>query len=97
MISFSLPAKPNAWAGIGMGEAEPRRPMQRRPQGRIFDLTNVSKIRIISASFRGEAEGREPGIHNPRLWLWIPGSPTQASFSLRKLGCVRRPGMTEFD
>src|SRR5712691_12622602 len=25
-------------------------------------------------SFRGEAEGREPGIHNPGLWLWIPGS-----------------------
>ena len=64
-----------------MGEAEPRRPMQRRPQGRIFDLTNVSKIRIISASFRGEAEGREPGIHNPRLWLWIPGSPTQQVYA----------------
>jgi hypothetical protein len=31
--------------------------------------TNVSEIRIISLSFRGEAEGREPGIHNPGLWL----------------------------
>jgi hypothetical protein len=25
-------------------------------------------------SFRGEAEGREPGIHTHRRWLWIPGS-----------------------
>jgi hypothetical protein len=31
----------------------------------------------------GRAARREPGIHNPRLWLWIPGP-----------ALTRRPGMT---
>jgi hypothetical protein len=29
-------------------------------------------------SFRGPSEAREPGIHNPRQWLWIPGPALQA-------------------
>jgi len=31
----------------------------------------------------GRAVRREPGIHKPRLWLWIPGP-----------ALTRRPGMT---
>jgi hypothetical protein len=27
------------------------------------------------ASFRGAREAREPGIHDPALGLWVPGSP----------------------
>ena len=30
-------------------------------------------------SFRGPSEAREPGIHNPNSWLWIPGSPLRAA------------------
>ena len=30
------------------------------------------KRAVAKLSFRGAAEGREPGIHNPESWLWIP-------------------------
>jgi len=37
----------------------------------------------FSVVIPGCAARRRPGIHNPGLWLWIPGSPSG------------RPGMTE--
>ena len=58
-------------------------------QGQLFQASERPSWRV---SFRGEAtrigasrrpSGREPGIHNHRLGLWIPGSRLMA-----------RPGMT---
>ena len=41
----------------------------------------------------GRAERREPGIHNPKRWLWIPGS--LATLGPRNdSGEVGRVGMT---
>jgi hypothetical protein len=35
---------------------------------------SMKAITFSQSSFRGAAEGREPGIHNLGRWLWIPGS-----------------------
>jgi hypothetical protein len=32
----------------------------------------------LDSSFRGAGEAREPGIHNLRRWLWIPGPALRA-------------------
>jgi hypothetical protein len=37
----------------------------------LFDILN--RIVALASSFRGASETSEPGIHNPRPWLWIPG------------------------
>src|SRR5262249_35863645 len=34
---------------------------------------------IRSLSLRGPSAAREPGIHNHRPWLWIPGSPLRGA------------------
>jgi hypothetical protein len=41
--------------------------------------SSVSEVEPYEVSFRGEAEGREPGIHNPGPWSWIPGSPLRSA------------------
>ena len=33
---------------------------------------------VEAPSFRGASEAREPGIHTPQQWLWIPGSRANA-------------------
>ena len=34
---------------------------------------DVALTTILSAVIPGRRASVEPGIHNPRLWLWIPG------------------------
>ena len=68
-----------------------RRPDQAHPDGAVPGdhalaavddgaLSFVAWRQISASSFRGPSAAREPGIHNHRLGLWIPGST--------------RPGMT---
>ena len=48
----------------------------KQPVGRYrFDRS----FPIHRSSFRGPSEAREPGIHNPGLWLWIPGAPLRGA------------------
>jgi hypothetical protein len=43
--------------------------------GKVEGAPRVSNNRGDDArSFRDARNVREPGIHNPELWLWIPGS-----------------------
>jgi len=44
---------------------------------------HISGTTILSAVIPGRRASGEPGIHNPRLWLWIPG-----------LRLAAHPGMT---
>jgi hypothetical protein len=38
-----------------------------------FSWAGIAACGSSQPSFRGAAEGREPGIHNLGRWLWIPG------------------------
>jgi hypothetical protein len=40
---------------------------------------SMKPIASSQSSFRGAAEGREPGIHNLGRLLWIPGAPLGTS------------------
>jgi hypothetical protein len=42
-------------------------------------IDSMKPITSNAWSFRGTAKGREPGIHNPGRWLWIPGSPLRGA------------------
>ena len=48
----------------------------------VLQFQNSNPMGVIP----GRAVRREPGIHKPRLWLWIPGP-----------ALTRRPGMTTVD
>ena len=58
--------------------------LRRDPQTDEWRRANDRSAGIApSSSFRGPSVAREPGIHIPKQWLWIPGSRLTA-----------RPGMT---
>src|SRR3954463_10712400 len=50
---------------------------------------------ILAAVIPGCASWRRPGIHNPRSWLWIPGS--LASLAPRNDGDTLRSGASAVD
>ncbi len=60
--------RPAAHPGAGQGDqgARTRRHQERRP--------DADQVTAPTTSHSGARRRREPGIHNPRRWLWIPGS-----------------------
>jgi hypothetical protein len=51
----------------------------------------VSKVGIVSAVIPGV---REPGLHQPPPWLWIPGPALTRRPGMTARWLTRRPGMT---
>src|SRR2546423_15605072 len=55
---------------------------------------NTSAAILKFESYRrhsGARQRREPGIHKPRLWLWIPGPALTRRPGMTTVGCDRFP------
>src|SRR6266849_2805101 len=72
---------PTAWRGLGNRSAAVHRPQEASPR----------TMGVIPG--RATAWWREPGIHKPRLWLWIPGPALTRRPGMTIVGCARFHGL----
>src|SRR5216683_8012994 len=57
------------------------------------ELAASPRPSIPYARHSGARQRREPGIHKPRLWLWIPGPALARRPGMTTVGCDRFHGI----